>query len=202
MDDPHQTSAGSRPPNGRLPDVNQAAALHAQVAEVLRVLQAASEFAQSGQGVGRPRILARFGGRVEAAMLALGETLAGFLFAGDSPADLNALRAGFLEPILALSRSLAVYNRAEEWSRHKEKTGELHPLVLEGRAVGFDPETLLLDDFYKNTIFVRALRSRISVLARFFLEEAAHRAAESRDLRVLIVGANSILQLGSPFPEG
>lgn len=188
------------PVGGRVPTGPQAAALHSQVAAVMRVLHSARDAGAGHPMLGRTRLLDTYAPALLTAMLALGEVLAGFLAESDHPADLARLRSEFLEPILAPSRSLPVYQRAEEWQRHKDKAGELHELLLEGRSVGFDAETLLLDHFYKNTAYAHSLRARVPALARLIQDEAASQAAAGRgNPRVLVLGANSVLNLAELF---
>jgi hypothetical protein len=131
-------------------------------------------------------------------MLALGDALADVIDESDEPVDFAALRANFLEPILALSWSLPIFARAIEWGRNRAKAFAPHPLVFEGRTVGFDVETLLLDDFYQNGFFASSLRSRVAALMSLMREELTDRDRTSgRDARLLVLGANSVLDFTS-----
>ena len=161
----------------------------------MRVLEAARRESERNPAPTDALILEKYGPQFDAAMQALGETLADFFGESSRPPDLDTIRSKFLEPILSLSHSLPIFRRAEEWQRNKDKTGSLHPSLLEGRAIGFDAETLVLDHFYQNTIFARSLRSRVASLARLLTEEVRRRrAATGEEVRLLILGANSVLQ--------
>jgi hypothetical protein len=201
MNDVEHTPGMQSPPGGRIPSGPQAEAIHLLVAEVIRVLRAAQMDSRRDGASELPYLVNKFGGQVEAGMLALGDALADFLDEPGGPADLDALRSEFLEPIISLSRSLPVFNRAEAWRRNKEKTVELHELVLAGQVVGFDAETRLLDNFYENTVYANAIRSRIAAIVDLAASgmERRRRRTSPDDLRALVIGANSVPPARSPF---
>ena len=201
MPDSDRRDDPSRPPRGRVPSGVLASTLVAEVDAAMRVLEAARRESERNPAPTDALILEKYGPQFDAAMQALGETLADFFGESSRPPDLDTIRSKFLEPILSLSHSLPIFRRAEEWQRNKDKTGSLHPSLLEGRAIGFDAETLVLDHFYQNTIFARSLRSRVASLARLLTEEVRRRrAATGEEVRLLILGANSVLQF--PLAQG
>ena len=131
-------------------------------------------------------------------MLALGETLADFFEEDVGPIDFGTLRTTFLQPVLALSRTLPVFRRAETWAATGAETAELHRIILEGRSTGFDIPTLLLDDFYQRGAGAASLRSRASALVRILYDEVQRQGgSEQQPVQVLVLGANSVLALGA-----
>ncbi len=91
-------------------------------------------------------------------MVDLGETLAAVFDSHGTPVDYEMLRREYLEPILALARSLPIFQRAQGWVARGDEGPELQRLLLEGRPIGFDAQTLLLDAFFQNTPGARSFR--------------------------------------------
>lgn len=181
------------PARGRTPTGEEAAALHKRVAAIQRVLDSAG---QEGVGAGiaaSEQLLREYRPRLAATMTALGETLADFFEESAEPVDLAVLRSEYLEPILVLSRALPVFRRAEAWARSGAETAELHRLLFEGRRVLFDGPSALLSDFYLQSAGAASLRTRAVAIMDLVQKRVTARRADWRPLRVVALGANSIL---------
>ncbi len=190
--------SGGQPPRGRMPNPEQAATLHERVAAVMRVLEAARLEAGSPRASASTRLLEKHRPALEAAMTDLGAALAHFLDASEEPADLDALRSVYLEPILALSRSLPIFRRASALAADGTEFTELQELLLEGRPAGFDAQSMLLGDFYQHGVGVSSLRTRVTVVMRMIRAELSGRGAfEGQPVRVLVLGANGVAGLES-----
>jgi SAM-dependent methyltransferase len=91
-----------------------------------------------------------------------------------------------------------MYRWAEEW-RQNGKSLEFARLALEGRRASFDIESRLLEEYYQNTAGMRALRVRGDALAELLREEGRRLIGrEARELRVLVLEANTVLSLPAP----
>lgn len=167
----------------------------------MRVLYAGRDDAAGHPSFGRARTLEKYGPLLDAAMVALGKTLGDFLDSSGAQVDYAVLRSQYLEPILALARTLPVFRRAVDWVSHRAEGVELQRILLEGRSMGFDAQTLLLDAFFQNSPGTRSLRARASFLVGMYHDEmGALRRQKTDSERTLVLGASSVLNLTSPFP--
>jgi hypothetical protein len=203
MSDPDRIAGTAPRPGGRLPTAAQAAILRSQVAALWRVFDDARTDAHLLGSAANARLIEKYRDGFQEAMRALSGTLADFLDESAQPVDFETLRTEFLEPILSLSRSLPAFRRTEDWAQGKGETPELQRLVLEPRPAAFDLQTALLAEFYHNTAAPRSFRARAEALASLFdAEVERHRSAESGPLRILVLGAGSVLNLHSQFGSG
>jgi hypothetical protein len=200
MPDPDHSQSAAPLSRGRIPTGALASTLRSQVDAVMRVLASARQDADFRPSVPPLRLVETYRDDLQAAMYALGETLADFLVESVLPVDFETLRTGILEPILTLVRTLPLHRRVEESTQHTADSFELQRLVLDGRPMGFDLESLLLEDFLQNGPGARSFRRRAAAMVSLFHAEAAHhRGPEVRELRVLVLGADTVLSLDAPF---
>ncbi len=167
-----------------------------------RVLHAARDDAGIHPFDVRKRVVDKYREPLTAAMVALGQSLADFLDAPGGAVDLGLLRSHILEPVLTPSRALPVFRRAESWAATKAEAAELHGLLIDGRPAGFDIPTLLLDDFYQRGPGAIALRARAEAMVQMLHDEVTSRCREQpRELRVMFLGASSLLNVGSALTD-
>lgn len=202
MHDTEHTATPGSPASGRIPTGALAATLREQVAAVLGVLDTAASENGTGPGQIQPRLIEKYRPQIYAAMRDVGNTLSDFFDENHEPPDLETLRSDHLEPIISLSRSLPVFRRAEQWTKDGEDTAELHRILVEARPGGFDMRTTLLDDYYQQEDGAASLRGRALALMKSMRDEFAARSGpEGKPVRVLVVGADSILTLGPALPK-
>ena len=162
--------------------------LAGRVAAALAVLaEAQAEAEKAGPGA-VARVVALYGDRFASAMEDFGEALADAL--GSSPATLD------LGPLLAMSRDLPVFRRAQQVVAKKEADPELQMVLLRGRGAAFDAPSLLLDRYYQESVSARSLRSRVVALGELLTEEVCARVARGQnEVRLLHLQSGSLAEL-------
>jgi SAM-dependent methyltransferase len=166
-----------------------------RIAEVLSVLAAAQAEAERAGPGAAPRLLVAYRERFRIAMQAFGDALADALeatpgvFAPDSPDNP-------LTPLLERTRDLPLFRRAQQSIKNDEDDHDLHRVLVVGRGAGFDLPSLLLEDYYQDTVLVRTFRRRVASMGEMLRDEVCRRVAEGqKEVRLLNLRCGGLLEL-------
>lgn len=176
-------------------DLSAPRRLSAQVAGVLALLgQARAEAEKAGPGAG-PRLLTAYRGRFSVAMKAFGEALADVIEQAPQTLDPGNPESP-IAPLLEKSRDLPLFRRAKQSINNEEEDHELQRVLLSGRGAGFDLPSLLLEDYFHETVFARSFRSRATAMGELLRQEVCRRvAAGQKEVRLLNLRCGGLVEL-------
>ncbi len=169
--------------------------LSKRVAAVLALLgKARAEAEKAGPGAG-PRLLAAYRLPFRAAMDAFADTLADALEQAPQALDPNS-PDNPLAPLLDKARDLPLFRRAQQSIANDEDDHELQRVLLTGRGAGFDLPSLLLENYFQETVFVRTFRGRVAAVGDLLRAEVCRRVeAGQREVRLLYLRCGGLLEL-------
>jgi SAM-dependent methyltransferase len=193
--DDSTASDGDAPPGSGAARSPLGALTHA-IDNVLALLaEAQAEADKAGPGAA-PRLLAAYRDRFHAAMSAFIDALADAL--DRAPATLAAASPDNpIAPLIAKARDLPLFRRAQDTLANTDDARELQRVLLNGRGAGFDFPSLLLEDYFRETVFVRTFRSRVTLFGEMLRDEVLARLSGGRkEVRLLNLRCGGLLELG------
>jgi SAM-dependent methyltransferase len=169
--------------------------LSKRIAAVLALLGEARAAAEKAGPGASPRLLAEYRVPFNAAMEALADALADAFEQAPQAFDRNS-PDNPLTPLLDKARDLPLVRRAQQSISNDEDDHELQRVLLNGRGAGFDLPSLLLENYFQETVFVRTFRGRIAALGELLRDEVRRRVESGqKEVRLLYLRCGGLLEL-------